>query len=178
MCRDKGVKSYMGRESEQGLLFGLSDAEFSPCRKWRYTLTRLWDREKPLVMFIGLNPSTADERKNDPPVRRCLGFSRDWEGYGGLLMTNIFAFRATDPKVMKAEKDPVGPENDKWLLHSADRAGIVVAAWGTHGVHRDREDQIRLLFKGRRLMCLGKTKAGHPKHPLYLPKETSLVPWP
>lgn len=179
MCFDRGVKSYMGREGEQGLLFGLSDADFSPCRTWRYTLYRVWDKGKSYVMFIGLNPSTADERRNDPTVRRCMGYAREW-GYGALVMTNIFAFRATDPKVMKAAKDPVGPENDSWLQRKAETAGIVVAAWGTHGVHRGREDAVRLMFIQRkvRLMCLGKTKGGHPKHPLYLPKDAKPVPWP
>lgn len=179
LCRDRGVKSYRGREHEQGLLFGLSDTDFSPCRTWRYTLTRMWDKTKQPVMFVALNPSTADEVRNDPTVRRCMGYARFW-GYGGLVMTNIFAFRATDPRVMKAAKDPVGPENDSWLQRKAETAGIVVAAWGTHGVYRGREDAVRLMFIQRkvRLMCLGKTKGGHPKHPLYLPKDAPLVPWP
>lgn len=164
----------------QGMLFEMSNAEFSPCRTWRYTLTRVWDKSKPMAMFVGLNPSTADEVRNDPTVRRCIGFAQDW-GYGGLIMTNIFAFRATDPKVMKKAEDPVGPENDKWLIRSAEKAGLVVAAWGTHGIHMNRERLVLDLFRGwedRRLTCLGKTKAGHPKHPLYLPKDAMVVRWP
>lgn len=158
------------------LLFNtyMSDAHFSPCRKWRYNLRRIWDIEKPTAMFIGLNPSTADEIKNDPTVRRCLGFAYDW-GYGGLIMTNAFAFRSTDPKVMKAQEDPVGLENDYWLVKSAQQAEIVVAAWGNHGIFCDRTTQILKLLSN--LQCLGTTKSGQPKHPLYLKREAMLIPY-
>ena len=141
-------------------------ATFSPCRKYRYALWRLWDEAKPYVLFIGLNPSTADEVKDDPTVRRCIRYARDW-GYGGLCMSNIFAFRATDPKVMKREADPVGLENDEWLKDLARDAGISVAAWGTHGSHMGRGARVIEMIDD--LHYLDKTKAGHPKHPLYLP---------
>ena len=110
---------------------------FSPCRRYRYTLWRAWDMFNPgYVMFIGLNPSTADEVQDDPTIRRCIGYAKEW-GYGAFCMTNIFAFRATDPRVMKAQADPVGPENDKWLTEcakgadSSSRHGARTAVTGT-----------------------------------------------
>lgn len=122
-------------------------------------------------MFIGLNPSTATEVEDDPTVRRCLNYARAW-GYGGLLMTNIFAFRATDPRVMKAHPDPVGPDNDFWLQESARQAGIVVVAWGNHGAFQQRGEIVEDLLglQGIELCCLKVTKTREPMHPLYLPK--------
>jgi hypothetical protein len=91
-----------------------SSAVFSTCRRYRYVLRRIWDRSTPPAMFVGLNPSTADEVKDDPTVRRCIGYAKRW-GFGGLIMTNIFAFRSTDPNALVELDDPVGPRNDAWL---------------------------------------------------------------
>lgn len=147
--------------------------QFSECRQYRYTLWRdLSDDEhasRAFVMFIGLNPSTADEVKDDPTIRRCALFAKAW-GYSGLVMTNLFAFRATRPKAMKEQKDPVGPENNYWLKHAAQQAGLIVAAWGTHGAHLGRGDEVEAMLSGQQLSCLGKTRAGHPSHPLYRKK--------
>ena len=145
-------------------------ARFSMCRVYRYALWRFWDRSLPFGMFIGLNPSTADETNNDPTVRRCIRFVRDW-GFGGLIMTNAFAIRATDPRVMLAHEDPIGPNNDYWLKRIADEAGIVIAAWGIHGSHRDRDKAILSMLDGK-VRHLGLTKAGNPRHPLYLRADT------
>jgi hypothetical protein len=152
----------------------LRSATFSACRKYRYTLSRIWEPRGNcvgnFVMFIGLNPSTADEQKDDPTVKRCIRFARDW-GYGGLIMTNIFAYRATDPAVMKAQDDKaVGPENNYWLSFTARGANIIVGAWGTHGAFRDRDSNVIGLINEipRLIYCLGITKNGQPKHPLYL----------
>lgn len=150
-------------------------ALFSPCRRYRYTLWRHWGGRRGHAMFVGLNPSTADETQDDPTVRRCIGYARDW-GYSGLCMTNIFAFRATDPAVMLAEPDPKGPDNDYWLAESARRAAIVVAAWGVHGVHRERHDTVRALLPSLHYLRL--TKEGYPGHPLYLPKALAPTKWP
>jgi len=176
--------------------------EFSPCRKYRYTLWREWHKGESLpmcrdcadrdgvcydgkkcdrteyVQFIGLNPSTADEVKDDPTIRRCIGFAKAW-GYGSLCMTNIFAFRATDPEVMKLESDPVGMGNDTYILNCAKQAGIVVAAWGTHGSHNDREDWVKKMFFdcGIKLYHLGLNSDGSPKHPLYLRKDLKPIPF-
>lgn len=153
----------------------ISSADFSPCRTYRYALWRRWEEDyADYAMFIGLNPSTADETLNDPTVRRCIAFAKDW-GYSGLCMTNIFAYRATDPEVMMATVDPVGPDNDKWLKECAARAGVVVAAWGVHGVHMSRGDYIRMILPD--LSYLRFTKEGHPGHPLYLPKTLVPVRW-
>jgi hypothetical protein len=89
----------------------ISDAVFSEDRFYRYLLRRIWDSDKPMIAFIGLNPSTADEINNDPTITRCITRAHD-SGYGGIYMLNLFAFRATDPKVMKAFPRPIGPEND------------------------------------------------------------------
>lgn len=127
-----------------------------------------------LAMFIGLNPSTADETEDDPTIRRCIAFSKAW-GYNGLCMSNLFAFRATDPAVMLAESDPIGPENDVHLLEMARRAGIVIAAWGMPGSHRGRDVAVRNLVPNLHYLRL--TKDGHPGHPLYLPGSLTPVIW-
>ena len=150
-------------------------ALFSECRRYRYTLGRHWGGRRGYAMFIGLNPSTADEERDDPTVRRCIGYARDW-GYSGLCMTNIFAFRATDPTVMLAEPDPVGVDNDYWLVESARRAAIVVAAWGVHGVHSERHAHVRRLLPSLHYLRL--TMEGYPGHPLYLPKTLVPTKWP
>ena len=145
----------------------IKSAKFSPCRAYRYTLWRIWDKSKPYAMFIGLNPSTADEVNDDPTVRRCINYSRDW-GYGGLCMTNIFAYRATDPKNMISFPSPIGPRNNFWLKKSSKKAGIIVAAWGTKGEYKNRGSEVIELIDN--LQCLRITKDGHPQHPLYLSK--------
>jgi len=151
--------------------FGVSAALFSPCRTWRYTLTRQWGPLLPTVNFIGLNPSTADETTLDPTCRRCVGFARAW-GFGTYVMTNIFAYRSTDPKALLAVEDPVGRENDAMIIEEAWGADLVVAAWGVHGALNDRGAQVTKMLQeiGVAVFCLGTTKAGHPRHPLYLPK--------
>lgn len=146
---------------------------FSPCRTYRYALWREWNGGEGYAMFVGLNPSTADEIHDDPTIRRCMDFAQAW-GYSALCMTNLFAFRATQPKLMKAAADPVGPENDLHLITLADDAGVTVAAWGIHGTHRGRDLEVRRLLPS--LHCLARTKHGHPRHPLYL--DSSLRPVP
>jgi hypothetical protein len=145
-----------------------SGAEFSECRTWRYALWRHWDWQGygNCVAFVGLNPSTADETKDDPTIRRCINFAKAW-GYSGLYMLNIFAFRATDPKDMKAAADPVGPQNDEMLCYHQKKVALVVAAWGTHGSFQDRAARVVEIMRPP-LMCLGKNSDGSPKHPLYL----------
>lgn len=147
---------------------------FSPCRKYRYTLVRSWSDlfagGKGLCTFICLNPSTADEVDTDPTVRRCIKYAKDW-GYDSFCMLNLFAFRATDPKVMLAEKDPVGPRNDHYLGEVASQSAMVVAGWGAHGRHLARAQYVRLLMRqySVTLHYLSLTGSGEPGHPLYLP---------
>lgn len=142
-------------------------AVFSICRTWRYQLHRIWDESKPLLNVIGLNPSTADEQANDPTIERCQRRAKAM-GMGGLLMTNLFAFRATDPRDMKAALDPVGSHNDVALLSAATRSSMILCAWGTHGAFKDRARYVESLLGGFDLYCLGKSKDGYPKHPLYI----------
>lgn len=149
-------------------------ATFSPCRTYRYTLWREWLLGEGYAMIVGLNPSTADETVNDPTVRRCMEFAKAW-GFRGLCMTNVFAFRATLPADMKRATDPVGPDNDRALLASAQSAGVVVAAWGTHGAYRQRDVEVCALLP--HLHALQITKHGCPNHPLYLKKTLTPRPW-
>lgn len=154
---------------------------FSPCRQYRYTLEHVIDPALPVrrIMWIGLNPSTADEQQLDPTLRRIRRFSADW-GYTSFVMTNLFAFRATDPRVMKASGFPVGHHNNSALIQSADKCEVVVAAWGTHGTFRDRDCAVVELLQryGHKLSCLDRTKGGHPKHPLYVAAAMKLKPFP
>ena len=149
----------------------------SACRTYRYCLWREWDMLNPTyAVFVGLNPSTADETADDPTIRRCVSYAMSWE-YGALCMVNLFAYRATDPEQMKAQADPVGVENDRYLLQSSKNAGVIVAAWGVNGAHMGRNVVVNQLLTGR-LHCLSKTKEGHPGHPLYLKKNLKLIPFP
>lgn len=147
------------------------DAVFSTCRAYRYTLWRCWDMgATAFVQFIGLNPSTADEVEDDPTVRRCINFAKRW-GYGAMFMTNIFAYRATDPKVMMAYHDPIGEDNDIWIQEVARQADRVVAAWGRHGEYlRQGAHVLAMLYGlGKDVYCLGTNSDKSPKHPLYIP---------
>jgi hypothetical protein len=156
-------------------------AWFSDCRTWRYALWRDWrdltvsslDTTRPsrYLNFLMLNPSTADERTNDPTVERCERRARKL-GYDGLLVTNLFAFRATDPKVMRAAADPIGPDNDEAILLTASRSELVICAWGAHGAFRHRSKQVLALLReagcGDKLRALKVSGSGEPWHPLYL----------
>jgi hypothetical protein len=158
-------------------LFDEAGAAFSEDRRHRYELWRIWDRKVRKMVVIGLNPSTADETKNDPTIRRCINFAQR-ERCGGLVMLNLFGFRATDPKVMKLEEDPIGPGNDaaikRWVM---DPNAVVVAAWGTHGAHRDRDLAVCSYIHALdvEILCFGTTAGGFPLHPLYLPNDKRLV---
>ena len=157
--------------ARSGTGIGCNTATFSPCRRYRYTLCRRWG-DGPYAMFVGLNPSTADETTDDPTIRRCIRFARDW-GYDALCMTNLFAFRATDPKMMLSEPEPVGPENDEWLFALSSDAGIVIAAWGAHGGHRHRDTAVLTML--HEVHHLGLTKVGKPRHPLYLRADSTPI---
>ena len=145
-----------------------SVATYSDCEAYRYALTRVWgDGRK--VLFVMLNPSTATEMQNDPTVERCERRARAL-GFGAFRVCNIFAYRATDPRDMRAQNDPVGPLNDAAILEGVDWADEVVAAWGTHGEHLGRGPAVEDLLRGAgaKPKHLGLSKAGHPKHPLYI----------
>lgn len=151
-------------------------AEFSPCKRWRYLLWRRWDPALPVANFLMLNPSTADEHKLDPTCARAREYAARW-GYGGLIVTNVFGFRSTNPLLMKGEKDPVGPGNDAAIVRAAREAALVVCAWGNHGIHQERSKQIRKLLKDHMLHTLRVNANGEPAHPLYLPGKLKPVTW-
>lgn len=147
--------------------------QFSPCRLYRYTLWREWDMANTsYLMVIGLNPSTADESKDDPTIRKCIGFAKRW-GFGALCMTNLFAWRDTDPAKMKKVPNPVGIDNHHHVLQCAADAGMVLAAWGVHGKHQNQDLNVRqwVASAGKMLHCLRPTKDGSPGHLLYIPYE-------
>lgn len=152
----------------------MKEAQISVCGCYRYALWRLWNRDVPYVMFVGLNPSAADAEADDPTLRRCIGYARSW-GYGGVCIGNLFAYRATDPDELLRVLDPIGPENDKWLERLAKGAGITVAAWGNRGRYMNRDRRAMLMLVD--LHCLGINKQGQPKHPLYLRKDLKPLPW-
>lgn len=153
-------------------------ADLSDDGMYRYELTREWGSEPPLV-FIMLNPSSADALVDDPTIRRCMGFA-DREGFGGIIVVNLFAFRTFDPKEMAKAADPVGPENAEYLRRVvAEYPGAIVVAWGAHKMAEGpgRTLNYEVTSGGVSLQCLGRTKAGAPRHPLYLAAETPLSYW-
>lgn len=155
-----------------------SVAIYSDCEKYRYSLTRVWDATGKRVTFVMLNPSTATEVQNDPTVERCERRARTL-GYGAFCVTNIFAWRDTDPKKMRAAVDPIGPHNDTAILQACDWTNDVVAAWGSHGAHLDRGAAVRRLLAAqpKPVLHLGLTLHGHPKHPLYIAYAQNPEPW-
>jgi hypothetical protein len=162
------------------------ETSFSPDRKYRYTLWREFGTEflfdggnqmkEGFVQFIGLNPSTADETKDDPTIRRCIGFTKSL-GYSALCMTNLFAWRATDPSELTKQPDPIGPDNDQWLKAVTSEASLIIACWGTRGSLHHRDDHVFTLLDTK-VECLRLTTDGYPQHPLYLSKTLKPIPFP
>lgn len=155
-------------------------AEFSSDGAYRYTLHRDWggmfDPEPRVLVWCMLNPSTADDKRDDPTIRRCIGFSQR-DGYTGLVILNVFALRSTDPRGLALVDDPVGPDNDRWLAEYAAGSDVVVA-WGAYRHQRITEVGVMLDgLTGGRLRCLGTTNNGSPRHPLYVAGDTKLTPW-
>lgn len=153
-------------------------AIFSPCALYRYIWWNIWDPALPFWSFGMLNPSRASHLILDPTVSRCIKRAKDG-GAGGLLVWNLFAYRATDPADMKKADDPVGTENAAAILAACEVSDMVIAGWGAHGVHNGRERTIRnLLFDfDVRLHALAFTKDGLPRHPLYLADSLKPQPW-
>ena len=156
-------------------MFTYSTARFSDCMQYRYTLARIWDDGVKPALFIMLNPSTADVNVDDPTVKRCRRYAGEW-GYGGLMVGNLFALRSTDPNALYKHEDPVGPDNNEALNEMASQAGIIIAAWGQHGVLKGRAEEITEMFAGR-LYSLKINKGGEPSHPLYLSKSLTPTLW-
>jgi len=151
-------------------------AYFSDCGNYRYRLSRTLAGSDGPLLLIGLNPSTADATHNDPTIRRCMGFARTW-GHRELVVANLFSFRATKPKDLKAATTPIGPETNALLLREAQRASRILVAWGMHGGFMQRDQAVLELLSDFPLYCLGKTKAGFPRHPLYIRADAQPMPY-
>lgn len=165
-------------QHQHGILWEDSRAVFSDCMRYRYRLLRLWDRDKPTIAFCMLNPSTADERVNDPTIERCERRARKW-GYGRLIVVNLFGYRSTDPAALYQQGDPVGPENIASIVWAVKESAMFVCGWGTHGAHCGMGPMIlgrmRDFYPGR-AHALHVNRDGSPAHPLYLPYSLTPVP--
>lgn len=173
---DPPMTDLITRQHQKGDAASL--AVYSQDAAYRYRLERVWQPGAKRALFVMLNPSTATETQNDPTVERCERRARAL-GFGSFAVGNIFAFRATDPKVMRAVADPVGSDNDAALLEMAAEADRIICAWGTHGAHLGRGAAVGRLLRatGVPLFHLGLSQAGHPKHPLYIGYDTQPVLW-
>ena len=159
------------------------DATFSADRKYRYVLDRVWDQSGKLVTFIMLNPSIADEVVDDPTIKRCITFAKEW-GYGRLRVVNLYTYRSTDPKDLEQVDDPVGHDNDDAIRAAVGEAELVVCAWGNNvslvdkGQSRIQEVLEMIRQHGETPYRLGSlTVKCNPRHPLYLSTDIERVPW-
>ncbi len=143
-------------------------------RSYRYVLWREWDTTKGTCVFIGLNPSTANETEDDPTLRRCVNFAKDW-GFGRCVMLNLFAYRATNPDELKNQDKPVGYKNNHHLKVQSAGGDMVVVAWGNHGSLLNRDKKVLKLLKDIPIKCFQVTVKGQPAHPLYQSKNTQLT---
>jgi len=143
-------------------------------RSYRYVLWREWDTTKGTCVFIGLNPSTANETEDDPTLRRCVNFAKDW-GFGRCVMLNLFAYRATNPDELKTQEKPVGYKNNHHLKVQSADADMVVVAWGNHGSLLNRDKKVLQLLKDMPIKCFKVTAKSQPAHPLYQAKNTQLI---
>ncbi len=158
------------------------DAVIDKSEKYRYLLTREWDISKQQITFIMLNPSIADGNQDDPTIRRCINFATAWD-YGSLEVVNLFAYRATKPRDICKVADPVGVENDYYLQESTQRAALIIVAWGCNvrnvsvvGKYKNRDTEVKtLIHSTKTLYCLGLTKYGYPRHPLFIKNGTQPI---
>lgn len=157
-----------------------SGAVFSVDRRYRYLLWRNWsaglERDERHPVFVLLNPSTADANQDDPTIRRCIGFARTW-GFGGVKIVNLFGFRSTNPRLLREERDPVGPDNDAVIDEAISGESLVVCGWGIGGELNGRDISWLIRHASLELHVLGETVGGHPRHPLYMPKTTQAIRW-
>lgn len=165
----------------------MTDAEFfagyvertaviSSCGTYRYVLTRRW-ADGPFLVFVMLNPSTADAAKDDPTIRKCIGFAKRY-GYSAIAVVNLFALRSTDPSALRTHSAPVGPDNDAWIEQATrDPFSRVLAAWGANAKHHEQRVRDVARIVRRPMMALSITGDGHPGHPLMLSYDRSPQPW-
>lgn len=147
-------------------------ATFDRTGRYRYRLRRRWG-PGPQVAFVMLNPNGADAVRDDPTIRRCVGFARRW-GFGAVEVVNLFGYRTGDALALARAEDPIGPENDRHLRRAVRAADVVVCAWGASPLAARRAAAVAAVFAGRSLRCLGRTASGAPRHPLYLRSDSRL----
>ena len=166
------------RHIREHLDYHRGDAVISDCDAYRYRLNRVWNlAERQGLLFVMLNPSTADANVDDATIRRCTGFAKKW-GYGGFNVVNLFAFRATDPRELLSADDPIGPDNDQHISEALANSDRIVCAWGANKAAKTRATRSffrNVLWHRRGLHCLALNKDGSPKHPLYVPSDAKLV---
>lgn len=157
----------------------MSSAIISDCGKYRLKLSRHVKDDLPYnhLLFIMLNPSTADATQDDPTIRKCRGFAERL-GFSFFEVVNLFDYRATDPKDLKKAQYPCSEHNLPMILDTARRCEMVICAWGTHGTYRAQNSVVTRMLMPMPLKALGVTKDGHPRHPLYVPYDTPLIPFP
>jgi hypothetical protein len=148
----------------------------SPCKKYRYWLTRWWDKNRPLAVFIMLNPSRANAAKDDPTIHCCVRLAQR-EGFGGIRVVNLFALRTPSRSKLARHQDPVGPDNDLHLRRAVQLGAVVILAWGEKVVVKSRPLNVlrRLRKTAKSLKCIEILKRGQPRHPLFLPKKATLI---
>lgn len=157
-----------------------SGAIYSPCGLYRYRLWREWGAGRRTLLWIMLNPSTADHLgNNDPTIERCERRALAW-GFDRVEVVNLFALRSPRPGALRRAAEPIGPDNDRTILVAAEQARTILCAWGARGAQGGRAMQVRRLLGTRSLTCLGLTRSGEPTHPLYLPYSLTPLPysWP
>lgn len=160
-----------------------SHAVYSPCQRYRYALSHVWDEFVPSAVFLMLNPSTATAYAPDPTVARCIAYAKRWR-HGGCVVLNLFALRSTDPQGLLAVADPCGPENDRLIAEHTAMIDVVVCSWGgpyspkaLGALVRTRAVRVKRLLAGHPLRCLATAKGGEPRHPLYLRGDLMPVEW-
>ncbi|MEL7071915.1 MAG: DUF1643 domain-containing protein [Cyanobacteria bacterium J06581_3] len=154
------------------------NAVFDKTGDYRYRLGRRWQSDGAEVAFVMLNPSRADEAIDDPTLRACIQFAQRWQ-YASLSVVNLFGYRTPHPAELKQATDPIGPENDAYVLQAVEQADKVVLAWGNHGVWMGRDHAIlqQLSPYAHKLVCLQQNKGGQPRHPLYVKREQPITPF-
>lgn len=156
-------------------LFLERDALISECGQYRYLLRRTWDHDRPRALIVMLNPSTADAEIDDATIRSCIRLTKE-AGYGSFEVVNIFGLRATDPAELAKSDDPIGPMNERVIGAAVGRCDIVICAWGAHPMAARKSTFLLNYLRSNKpaVYCFGKTKAGAPKHPLYIKSGTAL----
>ena len=157
-------------------------AELSECGKYRYAIGRRWLATKPMILWIMLNPSTADHNHEDPTIRRVIDYSQRW-GFGAMVVCNLWPMRTAYPWILfdMPLKDALGPDgvNDRHIRFFADHAEKIICAWGANGQKLGQGERVRQMLNGEglELNSLRMTKTEQPSHPLYLPKKLEPVQW-